>query len=240
MSGYRHIAAILLACALWHGAAAQEEPRSRPFNDAQLWLSLGTEFKPFRKKAGHLGQARFFRNLRATGELEWRLNDNATHLKQLNIDAGLRYPLADFLRAGVQYRYSVRDSFHPNVQRIDLQLWAKWRPGRFKLEHRAEYEHSFTDVRKYRTLLRNKLSATYNIPNWKLDPAVSAEAFTALHYTGTRLVGMRYDIGTELGLGKKKKSTMALTLRYDREMNVKAPKYAWILVAAMEHDFRKK
>ena len=69
---------------------------------------------------------------------------------------------------------------------------------------------------------------------------MSAEAFTALHYTGTRLVGMRYDIGTELGLGKKKKSTMALTLRYDREMNVKAPKYAWILVVAMEHDFRKK
>ena len=80
----------------------------------------------------------------------------------------------------------------------------------------------------------------YNIPHWKLDPHVSAEMFYALHYTENRLGGMRYELGTDLALDKKKKRTLGLAVRYDQEVNTVAPGNAWILIFAFEGSFKKK
>lgn len=235
----RHILLAVATVTMLGSAVAQKAEVAKPEIDGQLWLSAGADFKPFRKKSGRVSQPRFFRNLRMSGELGVKMDDNATRAKQVNLNAGAKYPLTSFMNAGAEYRYSIRPE-KANPSRIDLQLWLKWKKDRFRTDYRFEYEHSFIPVRELRTLLRNRLGIEYNIPKWKFDPHVSAESFTALHYTGNRVVGMRYELGTEVNLDKKKHRTLGLAVRYDQELNIAWPENAWILVIAFEHSFRKK
>lgn len=235
---------VLLAAA-WAALAAgavmaQPGEGSRPGTDVQFWPSLSAEIKPFRRKDAKDTQMRFFRDLRASGELGWKFNEGAAQLKQFNIDAGISYPLFKFMRLGAEYRYSIRDRYTTNRHRLDLQLWLKYKFDRLQADYRFEYEHSFRDVRKLRTLLRNRAGLGYNIPNWKLDPQVRVEAFTALHYTGNRLVGMRYDLGTEVNLNKRKTRSMEIAVRHDREMGIASPEHAWVLVVELANTFKQK
>lgn len=236
----RFLVAVTLALATAGAAMAQRESTSLPERDAQLWFSTGVQLKPLRKKGAKDEQSRFFRDLQATGELGWKFNENASQLKQFNIDAGLRYPVLGFLRVGAEYRYSMRDRYTANRHRLDLQLWLKHKVGRLKADYRFEYEHSFREPRKLRTLLRNRIGLTYDIRKWKLDPFASAESFTALHYTGNRMIGIRYDLGTEMNLDKKKSTSLEVALRHDREMGVKRPVHSWILVLAVETSWKRK
>lgn len=235
----RHILLAVATVAIFGPAVAQKSEVPKPVMDGQLWLSAGADFKPFRKKSGAVSQPRFFRNLRMKGELDVRLDENATHAKQVNLNAGAKYPVTSFMNVGAEYRYSIRPE-QMNRNRIDLQLWLKWKKDRTSLDYRFEYEHAFIPVENLRTALRNRLTVEYNIPKWKPDPHISAESFTGLHYTGNRLVGMRYELGTEVNLDKKKDRTLGLAVRYDQELNIARPEHAWILVIAFEHSFRKK
>jgi hypothetical protein len=89
-------------------------------------------------------------------------------------------------------------------------------------------------------VLRNRLAVEYNIPHWKLDPHISAEAFSGLHYTGNSLVGMRYEFGTDVALDKKKDHTLDLAIRHDREINEDDPQYRWIFVVGYDLELKKK
>ncbi len=240
MSALRHTLAALLATALSGHAAAQGDSGLHPVNDAQLWFSAGTEIKPFRKPEGQLTQARFFNKLRATGELDWRLSENASRLKQFNTTAGLFYPITKYLRVGSEYRYSFRDRYTTNKSRADLQVRLKWKTGRLDGNFRSVYQHSFEEVTELRTELRNRIGLEYDIRQWKLDPVVNVETFTALHYTGNRLIGMRYDLGTKLNLDKAKQNTLEITFRLDQELDRKRPDHDWILALAYEYSFKKK
>lgn len=239
MKLHRHILLTIVASALIGPAVAQKSEVAKPEVDGQLWIGAGVDFKPFRKKSGNVSQPRFFRNLRMSSELDVRLDNNATHAKQINLNAGAKYPVASFMNVGAEYRYSIRPE-QTNRNRIDLQLWLKWKKDRFRTDYRFEYEHAFLPAWKLRTLLRNRFGIEYNIPKWKFDPRVSAESFTALHYTGNRVVGMRYELGTDVNLDKKKGRTLGLAVRYDQELNIPWPENAWILVIAFEHSFKKK
>ncbi len=240
MSCLRHSLAVLLAATAWATASAQREADLRPVNDAQLWLSAGAEFKPFRKPEGQLTQAAFFRKLRATGDLDLRLDENASQFKQLNATVGLFYPLTKSLRVGSEYRYSLRDRYTTNKSRADLQARIKWKTGRMDGNFRSVYQHSFGPATSRGTILRNRLGLEYDIRKWKLDPIVSVEAFTALHYSGNNLVGMRYDLGTKLNLDKAKKNTLEVTFRLDQELDRILPDHEWVLALGYEFDFKKK
>ena len=228
-----------MASAIVGSAMAQEGGVAEPEVDGQLWLSAGANFKPFRKKSGNVSQPRFFRNLRMAGELGWKLDDNATRTKQVNLNAGAKYPLTSFMSVGAEYRYSIRPE-KDNRSRIDLQMWLKWKKDRVRADYRFEYERTFIPEWKLRTLLRNRVGIEYNFPKWKFDPRVSVETFTGMHYTGNSLVGVRYELGTEVNLNKKKNRTLGLAVRYDRELNTSWPEHAWILVIGFEHSFKKK
>lgn len=235
----RLLVALLLAFGVMGPAWAQHESNSLPLQDAQLWFSTGTQLKPFRKKGAKGEQPKFFREFTVTGELGWKFNENVSHLNQFNIDAGFRYPLTDFLRVGTEYRYSMRDRYTTNRHRMALQLRAQHKFGRLKTNYRFAYQHSFREPRKLRTLLRNRIVLAYDIPKWKLDPFVRVESFTALHYTGNRLDAMRFDLGTDMNLNKKR-NTLEVAVRHDRELNQKLPEHAWILVLGLDTSWKKK
>jgi hypothetical protein len=235
-----HIACSVLAIT-WVGALrAQDRSPLRPATTGELWLSAGADYKPFAKKSGQVYERQFYRKFHLLGEVGWRSELGPFAGKLGYGSLGTRYRLADFMKVGAEYRYTVRDRYTSNSSRIDLQLWLDWKKDRVDLDTRTEYEHDFIPVTKLRTVLRNRLGIGYNIPHWKLDPQASAEAFTALHYDGNRLVGMRYQLGTDVDLDKKKTRTLGLAVRYDREINVDGPGYRWIFVVSFEHAFRKK
>lgn len=221
-------------------AYGQEGSALRPATHGELWMSAAGAWKPFTKKSSKSNSQPLYRKIQATGELGWRSRLDPFASRQVYGSAGAKLRLADFLRVGSEYRYTVRDRYSSNTSRIDLQLWLNWEKDRISLDHRFEYEHDFIDVTKVRTVLRNRLGVEYNIPHWKLDPHFSAEAFTGLHYTGNDLVGMRYELGTELDLDKKKNRSLDLAVRYDQELHVADPQYRWIFVIAYGHEFKKK
>lgn len=235
-----HIACAVLAIACCGPLRAQDLLPLHPATHGELWLSAAAEYKPFTKKSGEVYERKFYRKFRLTGELGWRSNLDPYSSKLGYGSLGTKYRLLDFMKVGAEYRYTVRDKYTSNSSRIDLQLWLNWKKDRVSLDTRTEYEHDFIRVVKLRTVLRNRVAIEYNIPHWKLDPHLSAEAFNAFHYDGNKLIAMRYEAGTDVDLDKKKRRTLGLAVRYDREVNVAAPGYRWIFVVSFEHAFKKK
>lgn len=221
-------------------AYAQEAANIRPTTHGAYWLSLGTEWKPLRKRDGAITERRFNKNFSVTGELGFRANADPFDYQKTYVSASARYRVSEIWRVGTEYRYNFRDATQSNNGRIDLQSWLRWKSGRIRLDHRFQYEHDFIAITKVRSSLRNRLGVEYNIPKWKLDPHASAELFTGLHYTGVRSIGVRYELGTEIAPGKSKDRVLGMAVRYDRELNTTSPESLWILVLSFEIDIKKK
>lgn len=234
---------LLITCALLllaAGARAQQEPIHRPTTDAELWLSIGTEVKPFKKKSGQVVERKFRKRFRALGELGYRGNENLTSSKLTYTVVGVNYRLLKFLRVGGEHRYNFRDKYTSNSHRVDVnaRLSGDWH--RFSGDYRAILQHEFIPPIRYRTLWRNRFALEYNIPKWRFDPQVTLETFTALHHTGNRLIGLRYGLGTSFALDEKKKRHMVdVGLRHDREQNMPGLRYRWIWVLAYEFRWGK-
>lgn len=212
-------------------AVSQSEPELQPERDLELWLSVGVETRPLANKS-RVAETNLMKKFRGSLEMGYRSNENLGNGKNFYTTLGLRYRLIKWLRTGMDVRYNVRDRYSRNTWRIDLQATASAKAGKFDLRYRLTGQHEFTDVTSYRDIVRNRFQVGYRIKGWPLDPYISAETFTTFHYTGTRLIGMRYDLGTSFGLGKV--HTIDLALRHDREVNVPAPLYRTILVVAYE------
>ncbi len=231
----------VLALLAFHGAAnAQEKSTLRPVTRSELWMSASGSYKPFNRKRDQDARKTLIEGLQLLGELGWRNRLDPLANKYWYGSVGTKLKLNDLIKVGAEYRHSFRDRYHTNTPRLDLQMWLSWKKDRVSLAHRFEYEHEFIPVTKMRTVLRNRLGVEYNIPNWKPDPHVSAEAFTGLHYSGNELIGMRYELGTELNLDKKKRRTLGLAVRYDKELNTAGPKNRWLFVISFEQEFKKK
>jgi hypothetical protein len=222
------------------GVRAQEKPLLKPSTDAELWLSAGVEWKPFAKKSGQVYERKFYKRFRILGELGYRGNENLTSSKLVYTMAGVRYRITDFLRLGAEYRYNVRDKYTSNSHRVDVQALITAKHGRFDLDYRPSFQHDFVAPVRYRTLLRNRLALAYDIPGFKLDPHLSVETFTALHYTGDRLIGLRYEAGTSVTLDKKKRNSVDLAVRYDREQGLTSAKYRWIFAIGYQFTVKKR
>lgn len=218
-------------------ALAQEESGLRPVTHGELWLSAAGSYKPFNKKTEKGAKEPLIEDLELIGELAWRNNLDPLASRYWYTVVGSKLKLTDFLKVGAEYRYSWEDRYTSNVSRLDLELRLDWKFGRWDLAHRFKYVHEFIPVGKLRTELRNRLGVEYDIPKWKLDPEFTAEAFTGLHYTGTSLVGMRYNLGTEFNLGKKTRS-LGVAVRYDQEIGDDYPKNRWLLVIGFEQEFK--
>lgn len=238
MKPVRHISVLLWALLCAGASQAQESSSALP-PDAQLWMSASTQLTPFRK-ADDSAQGRFAKKFTTTGEMGLRYNEHFNRLKQFNLDAEARYPINAVMQVAARYRYSFRGPDSRDRGRLNARLLLRWKTGRFTTAYRGQYQHTFISAEKYRTLLRNRLKLQYNIPGWKLDPAFDAESFTALHYSGNSLVGMRYTLGTSFKIGKQKDKEMEIGLRYDQQLNQKMAQDSWILVLAFEHEFKKK
>lgn len=230
-----HIIGTVLAGLLCFTVQAQESGL-RPERDTELRIGVGADYRPFSKPIAPL----LNRNLRVLGELEWRADENATRTKMVNLSGGLRYKVSDLLRLGTEYRHSFRGPDRKNVGRMDLNARFSVTRGRTDLKYTVSFQRYNTPLKLDRNLLRNKLSVEHDIRKFKLDPVLSVETFTALHYTGNLFIGMRYELGTEMNLDDRKTKTLDVAVRYDRETNIPEPVHRWMLVMAVKGSFKKK
>jgi len=230
-----HIASALLAGLLCMAAHAQESGL-RPARDTELRIGVGAEYRPFSKPIAPL----LNRNLRVLGDMEWRADENATRTKMVNLTGGLRYKVSDLLRLGTEYRHSFRGRDRKNVGRMEVNARLSATRGRTDLKYTASFQRYSTPLKLDRNLMRHKLSVEHDIRKFKLDPVLSVESFTALHYTGNLFIGMRYELGTEANLDDKKTKTLDVAVRYDRETNIPEPVQRWMLVVAVKGSFKKK
>lgn len=246
---------VLLACSV----RAQERLLHKPSTDAELWLSGAVELrfdegakKKIKKaKDGKLtgedlekAQAkaakakRSFKNrFRLSGELGYRGNENLTSSKLFYTVLGLRYRLHKYARFTLEHRYNFRDKYTNNTHRIDVQLDSDVDFGRLTAGYRLVYQHEFIIPIRYRDILRNRFQLTARTKGFDLDPYVSVETFSALHYTGNQLIDMRYGIGAEWQLDND--HILDLSVRYDRERNIPEMQYRWIFGVAYEFKWRK-
>ncbi len=254
----RHLLAaslVSLACL----ARAQEKPVQRPSTDAELWISGAVELrfdegaKKKIKKAKDeklSGEAlekaqvkadkakRSFKNrFRMSGELGYRGNENLTSSKLFYTVLGARYRLHKYARLTLEHRYNFRDKYTNNTSRIDVQLDSDVDIGRLTAGYRFVYQHEFIIPIRYRDILRNRFQLTARTKGFDLDPYVSVETFSVLHYTGNGLIDMRYGIGAEWELDND--HILDLSIRYDRERNIPEMQYRWIFGVAYEFKWRK-
>lgn len=259
MGGTARIGAVLLPLLLACVVRAQEQPLHLPTTDAELWISGAVELrfdegaKKKIKKAKDeklTGEAldkarqkadkakRSFKNrFRLSGEMGYRGNENLTSSKLVYTVVGARYRLHKFARLTLEHRYSFRDRFTNNTHRIDTQLDSDVDIGRMNLGYRGVFQHEFTLPIRYRDILRHRVQLTAKTKDLPFDPYVSAETFTTFHYTGNKLISIRYGIGAEWTLSND--HILDLSLRYDREQNIPRMQYRWIFGAAYEFKWRK-
>ncbi len=240
-------------------ARGQETPLYLPSTDAELWISGAVELR-FDEKAKKkikkakddklTGEAlekaeqkadkakRSFKNrFRLSGELGYRGNENLTSSKLVYTVVGARVRLHKYARFTLEHRFNIRDKYTTNTHRIDVQLDSEKDFGRMTLGYRAVYQHEFVAPIRYRDILRHRFQLTARTKGIPVDPYISAETFTALHYTGNRLISMRYGVGAEWQLAND--HVLDLSLRYDREQNIPRMQYRWIFGVAYEFKWRK-
>jgi hypothetical protein len=215
-------------------ARAQESPPLVPRQTAEFWFSSSVTVKPFSKKSGQVYERKFFKRFRASGELGYRGNENLTDSKLLYAVLGFRYRFNKHLRVMLENRYNMRGPTNRNSFRQDVQVDLTTEVGRFGLGYRFTGQHEYEDVVEYRDILRNRVDMAYNTRKFPVDPYVAAESFTAMHYTGNMLIGMRYTLGAQWNLGNGR--SLDAGLRHDREINLYDPLYRWIIAVSFDMD----
>jgi opacity protein-like surface antigen len=219
---------LLLVCAATNG---QDRPLLRSSSDAELWLSTGIERRFYKEKKKSKKERTpeqqekdaakqrklehsFKYNFRLTGEAGYRGNENLTSSKLVYTVLGVRYRFHKYARLTLEHRYNFRDKYTTNTQRVDVQADSDVDLGAFNLGYRMVFQHENMDI----------------------DPYVSIETFTAMHFTGNKVISLRYGAGAEWSISKD--HTLDLSLRYDREQNIPGMQYRWILGAAYEFKWR--
>ena len=256
-------ALVLALLLLATGAMAQETPLYRPSQEAELWISGGIELRLDKDAQKRIKKAkdgresgkltgedleraeqraakaeRSFKNrFRMSGELGYRGNENLTSGKLIYTVLGMRYRPHKYARLTMEHRYNFRGPYSSNTHRIDVQADTDKNFGRFTAGYRLVYQHEFVVPIRYRDILRNRFQLAYRTKAFPVDPYLSAESFTAFHYTGNKLIGLRYGIGAEWQLDKD--HALDLSLRHDREQNLPGLKYRWIFGIAYEFKWRK-
>lgn len=254
----RCLAALVPVLLAWC-VRAQDKPLLQPSTDAELWISGAVELrfdeaaKKKIKKAkddkltpeqaekaerrAEKARRSFQNRFRMSGELGYRGNENLTSSKLVYTVVGFRYRLHKYARLTLEHRYSFRDKYTNNTHRIDTQLDSDKDFGRLNIGYRGVFQHEFTLPIRYRDILRHRAQLTYRTKNWPIDPYVSTETFSAFHYTGSKLIDIRYGVGAQWTLDND--HVVDLSVRYDREQNITDMQYRWIFGVAYEFKWRK-
>lgn len=223
---------LLLLVALPIRSLAQE--RARPTIDQELWMSAAVEGRAS-FLGGLLGKD-VAKRFRTSGELGYRSADSFFAGRQTYLDAGIGYKVNDHVSVGGEARYAYRSGLEDR-QRACIMFQYRTEVDRLEIGYRFDYQHNFRSYGEQREILRNRVSAGYNFPEWKLDPRFSVEFFTWLGYLGPTYFGTRYKLSTEWSF--RKGQTLGFGVLHDRERMVYAPIHRFIAAVDYSINLRK-
>jgi hypothetical protein len=186
-------------------------------NDAGLWTSLTLEAKLIKKLSVNVSQ-------------EYRFNENVTELATWISEAGLEYKLNKFIRASVNYRYTLKkkkNNLYSPRQRIfiDIKAEKKIKPVIFRF--RTRFQEEYADIDRAPDggfagfYSRNKFSFKFDLDK-KWEPYTSLELFSPLRHNQPFLFDdIRAAAGIEFALSKHHKLDIYYMIQ--RELNVNNP-----------------
>lgn len=175
--------------------------------DVQLWLTANV-----RKDLG--------KKFRLYYEQGYRRDENLTKTKTFTFETGGFYKPWKFLWVGAYFRHynDFKDSRDNNLSGV---LLLREELNRFDFRSKTRYIYEFTSGNESEHFLRERISAGYDIPNFKINPFVASEFTFHFQPGNTETVQIRYYIGGEYKIAKH--HTINFYYRYSHEMNVNNP-----------------
>jgi hypothetical protein len=175
--------------------------------DVELWLSAKIQ-KDFKKKFS------------LYYEQGYRRDHDLKETKTFYFEAGGFYKPWKFLWIGPYYRYY--DDFKGSSKNhLTGVLVLREEAGRFDFKSKTRYIYEFAREEQSEHFLREKLSASYDIPDFKFNPFISSEFIFHMQPGKTENEEIRFDAGIERSLGKH--HDIEFWYRYNIERNVKNP-----------------
>lgn len=181
--------------------------------DVELWLSANIQ-KDFKKK------------IRLYYEQGYRRDHDLKETKTFYFETGGLYKPWKFLWVGPYYRYF--DDFKgSNKSHLTGVLILREELGRFDLKSKTRYIYEFSRGNKSDNFLRERLTASYDIPNFKFNPFLSSEFIFHIQPDKTENEEIRLDAGFERSFGKH--HDIEVWYRYNIERNVNNPTNSHII-----------
>jgi len=175
--------------------------------DVELWLSANIQ-KDFQKK------------FKLYYEQGYRRDQNLAETKTFYFKAGGLYKPWNFLWFGPYYRYF--DDFKGSSKsHLTGILILRQGPGRFDLKSKTRYIYEFAKGAQSKHYLRERLTVSYDIPNFKFNPFISTEFIFHMQPDRIENEEIRLDAGVERNFGKH--HSVELWYRYNIERNVNNP-----------------
>lgn len=157
---------------------------------------------------------KLYKNITLSFVPEIRFDENFSAEKYL-LEGGLNYKLLKFLSLEGKYRYVI----NPRESKLTeyygqyaFSIKADKDFGRFNTDFRIRFTNDADDDISNESFLRFKFSLDYDIPDCKITPFISAEAFQQLGNNGG-MYKMRYSTGVDYKLFKN--NYIGLSYKFD-------------------------
>jgi hypothetical protein len=175
--------------------------------DVQLWLTANIH-KDFAKK------------FRLYYEQGYRRNEFLSETQTFTFETGGFYKPWKFLWIGPYYRY-YNDFKGSSKNHLAGVLLLREEMNRFDLKSKTRYIYEFGGGNDPGHFLRERITAGYDIQNFKLNPFVASEFIFHLQPEKTETEQIRFIVGADYEITKR--HSLEFYYRYSIEMNVKNP-----------------
>ncbi len=172
-----------------------------------------------------------------------RLSQNSSQLDQALTEVNFAYKFFKKVELGAAFRYIYDRSntaTFDNDFRYNLDASYKEKFDRLAIKFRLRYQNknelglSLSEGDENKPYVRLKLSSTYNIKDWKLDPKLSSELFRSSE--SAQFDKVRFTVGTEYKI--KKYGEIGAFYRMERELNIGLPKTTYIAGLKYTYTFK--
>lgn len=232
---------ILLITVVLGSGTSFAQPNTTVVRDFESWNSVGLKTD-------------IIKDLRLVVDEEIRLKHNAGEIDKFFTDASLRYSFLKRFYVAGNYRFEREQKKKGYVtnNRYSGDAGYKQDIGELELGLRFRYQYQSTPSTPI-SKVRLKLSADYNIKNWKLDPSFSAEIFhqyytqDAIQYINQVVEPaykthdwdkIRLTLGTEYKI--KKVGEIQAYYRLERELKQYYPKITHIVGLSFRYEIKKR
>jgi hypothetical protein len=235
----KHIKSFLLLAATYMLAApvaTAQNGTSYTVRDLESWTSAKLKYQ-------------FSKKLDFGIEEQLRLKDNARTVDQYFTEITAGYDITKHIGIGLGGRYIKQNDNVGKIQgyenhfRWNADLAYKHKIERFDLKYRIRYQNKDElqiseaqgDTAKH--TVRLKVSADYDIKNWKLDPEVAAELFNRLN-NSEGLYRIRFTVGTTYEF--KKAGELGAFYRIEKALQGNSPKTTNIIGVQYQYTLKRK